>query len=126
MNLLNFIDKEFLVMAVAEDVREILRRMPEAFVPEKAAGVDALIQLNLTGEGGGAWQIKIANGQISVQEGEAASSDLALTMDTVDYVALSKGEVNPMNLFLGGKIKLQGNMTLAMKFQEMFDRNRVA
>jgi putative sterol carrier protein len=47
-------------------------------------------------------------------------------MDTVDYVALSKGEVNPMNLFLGGKIKLQGNMTLAMKFQEMFDRNRVA
>ena len=113
-------------MAVTEDVREILRRMPEAFVPEKAAGIDALIQLNLTGEGGGEWQIKIANSQISVQEGRAPSSDLTLTMDTVDYVALSKGEVNPMNLFLGGKIKLLGNMTLAMKFQEMFDRNRVA
>lgn len=113
-------------MAVAEEVREILRRMPEAFVPEKATGVNALIQLNLTGEGSGAWQIKIANSQISVQEGEAASSDLALTMDTADYVALSKGEVNPMNLFLGGKIKLQGNMTLAMKFQEMFDRSRVS
>jgi hypothetical protein len=27
---------------------------------------------------------------------------------------------------LAGKIKLLGNMTLAMKFQEMFDRNRVA
>ena len=51
-------------MAVAEDVREILRRMPEAFVPEKAAGLDALIQLNLTGEGGGEWQIKVANGQM--------------------------------------------------------------
>ena len=113
-------------MTVAEEVREILLRMPEAFVPEKAAGLDALVQLNLTGEGGGEWYIKIANSQISVQEGRAPSSDLTLTMDTADYVALSIGEVNPMNLFLAGKIKLLGNMTLAMKFQEMFDCNRGA
>src|SRR5262245_42972180 len=112
-------------MAVADDVREILRRMPEAFVPEKAAGVNALIQLHLTGEGGGDWQIKVANRQISVQEGTATSPDLGLTMDSADYVALSKGEVNPMNLFMAGKIKLQGNMTLAIKFQEMFDRDQV-
>jgi putative sterol carrier protein len=42
-------------------------------------------------------------------------------MEARDYVALTRGEANPMNLFMSGKIKLQGDMTLAMKFQEMFD-----
>jgi putative sterol carrier protein len=41
-------------------------------------------------------------------------------------VALSRGEINPMNLFIAGKITLQGDMTLAMKFQEMFDRSKAS
>jgi len=108
-------------MSVADDLNEIFSKMPDAFRPEKASDVTAIIQLNLSGEGGGNWQIKIANGQLSAGEGEAPSPDLTLSMAASDYVALSKGEANPMSLFMSGKIKLQGDMTLAMKFQEMFD-----
>lgn len=108
-------------MSVADDLNEIFGKMPGAFRPEKATDVNAVIQLNLSGDGGGTWQIKIANGQLSAGEGEAASPDLTLSMAASDYVALSRGEANPMNLFMTGKIKLQGDMTLAMKFQEMFD-----
>jgi hypothetical protein len=31
-----------------------------------------------------------------------------------------------MHLFMAGKIQPQGDMTLAMKFQEMFDRNKAS
>jgi putative sterol carrier protein len=76
----------------------------------------------LTGEGGGTWTLTVSNGQLAIKESKANAPDLTLTMAAADYVALSRGEANPMSLFQTGKIRLQGNMTLALKFQEMFAR----
>jgi putative sterol carrier protein len=112
-------------MTVADDIQEILSKMPEAFVPEKAANIDAVIQLELTGEGGGQWTVKIASGTLAIDEGQAVSPNLSLSMAATDYVALSMGEANAMGLFMAGKIKVQGDVMLAMKFQEMFDPDRV-
>jgi putative sterol carrier protein len=111
-------------MSVAEDIQEIFEKMPHVFLPEKAANVNAAIQLELTGEGGGDWVIRIANGAINVSQGRHATPNLTLTMAASDYVAISRGEANPVNLFMAGKIKPQGDMTLAMKFPDMFDRSR--
>lgn len=112
-------------MSVADEVKEIFDKMPQAMVPERAAGLNAIIQLNLTGEGGGNWRVKIVNSQLTVEKDEAASPDLTLGMNASDYVALTKGEANPMGLFMAGKIKVAGNMSLAMKFQDLFDRSLV-
>lgn len=112
-------------MSIADDLNEIFSKMPEAFVPEKAAGIKAKIQLDLTGDGGGQWLINIADGQIAVTPGAADSSNLTLSMAAGDYVALSMGEANPVSLFMAGKIKVQGDVGLALKFQEMFNRDRV-
>ncbi len=111
-------------MSVAEDLNEIFEKMPQAFLPEKAANLNATIQLELTGEGAGDWVLRVTNGTITVTPGHTTAPNLALTMATSDYVALSRGEANPVNLFMAGKIKLQGDMTLAMKFPDMFDRSK--
>ena len=111
-------------MSIADDVNQILEKLPNAFLPEKAANVNATIQLELTGEGAGDWLLKVANGAISVNPGQITTPNLTLTMTASDYVSLSRGEADPMNLFMAGKIKLQGDMTLAMKFPEMFDRKK--
>ena len=111
-------------MSVTEDIREIFEKMPAAFRAEKAANTRATIQLELSGEGGGNWVIKIANGQVAVEEGKAAAPDLTLGMAASDYVAISYGTLNPMNAFMAKKISLQGNMTLAMKFPDLFDRDQ--
>ena len=111
-------------MSTADDINEIFARLPNAFLPEKAGNMNATIQLHLTGDGGGDWTVAIANGGITVTQGTASAPNLSLTMASNDYVALSRGEANPMNLFMAGKIKLQGDMTLAMKFPDMFDRDK--
>ena len=110
-------------MSGADDVKEIFEKMPEAFLPEKAGNLDVTIQIILSGEGGGQWMLKIANGQISIDEGLADSPKLTLTMAASDYVALSRGEASAMNLFMAGKIKVEGDVTLAIKFEEMFDKD---
>jgi len=111
-------------MSVVDELKEIFEKMPDGFLPQKAANLNATIQLELTGEGAGDWVVKIANGAIAIDEGRTEAPNLTLTMAANDYVALSRGEVNPVNLFMAGKVKLQGDMTLAMKFPEMFDRSR--
>lgn len=111
-------------MNVADDIQKIIQKMPEAFLAEKAAGLNTTIQLELTGDGGGDWVIKIANGTVNVTAGQSAAPNLTLTMAASDYVSISYGEANPINMFMAGKIKLQGDMTLAMKFPELFTRSR--
>jgi putative sterol carrier protein len=115
----NFLEE--ILMTVANDVQKIFEKLPKVLVPEKAAGMNSTIQLNLSGEGGGNWQIKIADSQLKVEPGEAATPDLTLGMAASDYVALTKGQVNPMGLFMAGKIQVAGNMSLAMQFQDLFD-----
>jgi len=113
-------------MSVADDLNEVLEKMPDALVPEKADGVNAIIQLNLSGEGNGDWYMTIANGQMVVNEGQVASPDVNLAMEASDFVDITKGDGNPMTLFMTGKIRVQGNISIAMKFQDLFDKSRVA
>ena len=107
-------------MSVADDVKEIFDEMPGAFLPEKAAGMNKTIQIDLNGEGGGQWAIKIADGVISVDKGRADAPNLTLRMDAGDYVDLAHGRANAMGLFMAGKVKVEGDISLAMKFQEIF------
>lgn len=110
------------IMSTAEDVRKIFRHLPDVFMPEKANGVSAIIQIELSGEGAGNWIVKIAEGKLEVGEGLADSPAMILQMAASDYVALSRGEVNPIALLKTGRVKFQGDMGLALKFQQMFNR----
>ncbi|MCX7606882.1 MAG: SCP2 sterol-binding domain-containing protein [Bacteroidia bacterium] len=54
---------------------------------------------------------------ISEEDKEAACTIL---ISPSDMKALLSGELNPMNAFLSGKIKVQGDMSVAMKLQKLF------
>ncbi|MEJ2710844.1 MAG: SCP2 sterol-binding domain-containing protein [Anaerolineales bacterium] len=101
-------------------VPELMSRMPKAFQPEKAAGVDAVIQYHLTGEEGGDWIITIKDGQCTVVEGEADNANMTLTADAQDYKEVILGKTDAMQAFMKGKIKLAGDLNLAMKLPNFF------
>ncbi len=94
--------------------------MGDRFDAGKAAGVKGSIQFNLTGEGGGQWVTHIADGACTVEPGATDAPTTTLTMSAEDFVGLVNGNVNAMAAFMQGKIKLQGDMGLAMKFQTIF------
>jgi putative sterol carrier protein len=101
---------------------EVFAQMPEAFLADKAGDLRATFQFNLSGEGGGDWAVVIADGTCTVVEGNADKPDVTVGMAADDYVKMTAGDLQPVVAFMQGKIKLQGDMNLAMKIQEIFAR----
>jgi putative sterol carrier protein len=108
-------------MSFPSTASELFAAMPNNFNAGAAGDLNATIQFDLTGDGGGTWAATVADGTCKVVEGAADSPTLILTMDTDDFMAMSRGNLNPMNAFMSGKIKLQGDMGLAMKLQNLFN-----
>jgi putative sterol carrier protein len=103
--------------------QEVFDEMPNRFLPEQAGDLNAIIQFDLSGEGGGQWNANIANRTIAVSPGVSPSPNLTLSMAASDYVAMINGELNPMQAFMKGKVKVKGDMQLLMRMQGLFQMN---
>jgi putative sterol carrier protein len=103
-------------------VREMLEKMPGAFLPAKAGDATARIQLDLTGADGGAWLLDVANRQCTVTEEKADRADVIVIMDADDFVALYSNKLNPVQAFMSGRIKVSGNVGMVMQLMNWFDR----
>ncbi len=102
-------------------VADIMERMPGAIIPEKAAGVDSVIHFKFTGAEPGEWNAVIKDGKAEVARGiPHFKPNMTLSADSSDFVKIFTGEMDGMQAFMQGKIKLQGDLNLAMKMMQMF------
>ena len=105
---------------MAQTVKEFFDAIPSRFQSAKAAGMTATYQFDITGEGGGKWYAKIENGALTAGEGEAENPNITLTVSDKDWVDIVTGKLNGQMAFMTGKLKIKGDMSLAMKLQSLF------
>ena len=98
---------------------QVVGEMPGLFIPEKAGNTSAVIQFDLTGDNAGKWYIKIADGQASSGKGEVEIPNLTLVADSADFVKIYTNQLDPTAAFMSGKLKIRGDMGLAMKLQSL-------
>src|ERR1700686_2866557 len=82
--------------------------------PEKSAGLNATYQFDLSGE---SWTLKIANGAPELTRGPAQSPNTTLISTTDDWMSIATGKLTPVTAFMQQKLKVKGDMGLAMKLQ---------
>ena len=107
---------------MSPDVQEAVEALPGAFMPEKAGAAQAVFQLDLSGDDGGQWALSVANGECEVREEVAPQPDATISMDGHDFVALISNQLDPVGAFMGGKIKIAGNLGMVMQFLGWFKR----
>jgi len=102
---------------------QLINQLIANFPPEKAAGLEAEIQVILSGEGGGKWVIKFTGGKATAAEGQASSPRLTITTSLADITAITEGKLDGMAAFMQGKIKLDGDVGLAMRMVSLFQHS---
>ena len=102
--------------------QEIFDQMAANLNPDAAKGMNSTIQFNLSGDGGGEWYVAIKDGKAEVAKGKAPAANMTLSMTAQDYVDMITGKLNGQMAFMSGKLKISGDMGLAMKMQSLFKR----
>ncbi|XP_017885836.1 non-specific lipid-transfer protein [Ceratina calcarata] len=100
---------------------EIAMQEDEENLIEKVRGVYGF---KVNGPGGleGYWIIDAKTGKGKVEFYGKAKPDVTITINDADIVDFISGKLNPQRAFFQGKIKIQGNMGMAMKLIELQKR----
>jgi putative sterol carrier protein len=101
-------------------VKELVFNHEKAFMPEKAAGLEAVVQYHLTGDEGGDFIITLENDECKVAEGIADDPVMTMTADGGYFRDVLLGREDGMKGFMEGKLQLAGDLNLAMKLTSFF------
>jgi len=107
-------------MPKVTSVKEYFETLPTRFKPAAAKGVNAIFQFEIAGDGGGAYQVKVDGENLSVDAGTHATPSITIKKAAPYWVKMVNGDLNGQMAFMTGKLKVSGNMMLAMKMQQLF------
>ena len=106
-------------MTEAKTPQEFFEKiLPARFKPEKAAGIDVIAQLNISGPEGGSWTVTIKDQKIQITEGVHPAPILTLKMGLSDFLDLVNGKLSAEKAFFTGKVQFKGNITVALKLRD--------
>ncbi|MBE3557941.1 MAG: SCP2 sterol-binding domain-containing protein [Ktedonobacteraceae bacterium] len=103
-------------------VEETFQTMLTLFNPAAAAGVNKTLQWDISGEQAGKYALKIENQTCQLIKGGVEKPDLNMAMSDQTWIAIAEGKLDPMQAFMTGKVKPAGDLTLAMRLQNIFPR----
>lgn len=107
--------------SVAEFFEKFEKRAAEN--TDAATAPNAIYQFNITGDGGGEYSLDLTKGKTADFVGEGAHDNpgATITVSAEDWLGMLNGSLNPMQAFMSGKIKIEGDMTLAMSLQQVLN-----
>jgi putative sterol carrier protein len=100
---------------------ELIERIRQKLVgrSDLRTSMGAVYKFVLEGEGGGTYLLDLKESlAITAGDGPAACTVL---MSTADFVDLFEGRADGQTLFFAGKLRVEGDMGLALKLQTLTD-----
>ena len=99
-------------------VAEIIKNMESKFNPAAAKGLDLVFQFNIEDDSN--FYAAIKDGTCTAAQGDAEDPNVTLIMDSETLNGVISGETDGMQAFMGGKLRAEGDMMLALKLGELF------
>ena len=83
--------------------------------PEHAIAIGTKVAVVLTGEDGGRWILDCSRQPASVKKDATSKAETTITMSGNDLVKMSEGSLNAVSAFMFGKLKVDGDLNIAVK-----------
>uniref|UniRef100_A0A672T869 SCP2 domain-containing protein n=1 Tax=Sinocyclocheilus grahami TaxID=75366 RepID=A0A672T869_SINGR len=110
--------KGFKAHTVFKEIEKKLQEEGEAYI-KKIGGVFAFKVKDGPGGSEALWVVDVKNGKGSVTNDAGKKADCTIAMSDSDLLELMTGRMNPQTAFFQGKLKITGNMGMAMKLQNL-------
>jgi len=97
------------------------RHIPARFQakPDVVQKINSVYQFNISGPGGGTWMVDCTQPGGRIVEGHAPNAKCMVAATEADFLNIVNGKLNAQMAFMSGKLKIQGDMGLAMKLQQI-------
>ena len=100
--------------------QEVFDSMRGSFQANKAKGVHARYQWDLSGPQGGEWWIDVDDGKCKMGKGKIDNPNVTFVAKDKDWVAVSNHQMGGIWAYLTGRLKIRGDQVLARKLGEIF------
>jgi putative sterol carrier protein len=101
--------------------QQVFDGMRESFAANRAVGLHARYQFDLSGPNGGLWWIEINDGKCKIGRGRIQNPGVTFYTTDHDWVALSNGTLPGFWAYLTGRLKIRGDQKLAHRLDELFN-----
>ncbi len=100
--------------------QQVFDSMRESFKADKAKGVHARYQWELSGPQGGQWWIDVNDGTYKMGKGKIDNPTVTFITSDKDWVAMSNGKLKGTWAYMTGRLKVRGPQSVARKLDEIF------
>ena len=106
--------------SAASTPQEVFDGMRQSFQSNKAKGVHARYQWELSGPQGGQWWIDVDDGKYKMGKGKISNPNVTFVAKDKDWVAVSNGQLGGTWAYMTGRLKIRGDQGLAKKLGQIF------
>ena len=100
---------------------EIFERSKKLILANDASGIEGhlAVQVDISGEGEGAFYIELAEGKIAVEPYEYYDRDCKLIISGEDFLNICDGSLDAVKAFTNGNLKIEGDIDKALRLSEI-------
>ncbi len=84
------------------------------------------VEVDITGEGAGAFYIEIKDGKADIQPYEYYDRDCKLITSGENFLEIVNGKLDPKKAVLTGKLKVEGSVEKALEFSKVVENRKKA
>jgi hypothetical protein len=108
--------------APTSPVAAFFDQLPLRFRSERAQGIPkVLYRFNITGEGGGVWEVLIQDGRCTIRRGVSAEqADVTVTTNVQTFLDVVSGKMLAEQAYMSGQLLVDGDLFLAQRIADFF------
>jgi putative sterol carrier protein len=100
-----------------DSAREFFDTLPGRVSPKGAQALDASYRFDV--EGAGSWRVESDGAALVVTESDAPA-DCVIRANEDTFLRIVRGEQSPMGAYMTGKVKVEGDLGLALRLRDLF------
>lgn len=101
-------------------IKELFEQMPQYANSAALKGVTKTVQFNVSGDDAGSYILRVADGDVTTEEGEVAAPDITITTPADVWMDISTGKLNGAVAYMTGRFKAQGDLSTLMAMPNWF------